>query len=75
MSHLRIVNSQTCESCRFWQEIPDAIDRDAGLCRVDPPTMAGDSVIGEWPQTAPEDWCGRHEPRDTHPLRVHGRRR
>ena len=62
----------TCDTCRFWQEIHAAVDREAGICRVNPPTLpGGGSVIADWPQTAPDDWCGRREP-PPHPLRIRG---
>lgn len=55
-----------CESCKFW---------DKGLCRVDPPRvftvptpgMAPNSIklnmTTYWPQTEPDHWCGRFEPK------------
>lgn len=56
-----------CETCKWYDHNANFADN-AGLCRVEPPRMAGTAdskhqnpEYAVWPITHWEDWCGRHE--------------
>jgi len=45
-----------CQGCRFWLQ---TYTPSWGDCRVLPPQITADSPQGRWPQTKPEQWCGK----------------
>lgn len=51
-------NTEQCSNCRFWD--PNSADvRGEGLCRRYAPSGGK-----WWHETADDDWCGEHEPKD-----------
>ena len=46
---------QICAMCAYWKvaELPTV-----GLCCRYPPQITEANRNGDWPGTAPEDWCG-----------------
>lgn len=62
-----------CSTCRFWHT--DEPDDEEGICRRNPPHVAGGSfgftnqLFGliwrssgtEWPETNKDDWCGEYQ--------------
>lgn len=47
----------TCATCRFWEQ---------GMCHRGPPLSSiflyGYGNVAKWVSTAPNDWCGEHQP-------------
>lgn len=55
-----------CEQCRFWQadELEDEQNNLTGHCRFNPPVIVPVDRedtwwISDWPETLPDDWCGK----------------
>lgn len=47
---------ESCRDCRFFK--PDALVRDRGNCRVNPPIF----VPARFPECRESDWCGCFQP-------------
>lgn len=65
------MSNPTCETCRWWLNLPDFILIEGepptdfyGECRRLPPVG---SVIGDFPLTQIEMWCGEHSPKPENP--------
>lgn len=54
-----------CETCRFWklQFSGSPYIARYGICRIAPPSMAGNGE-GRWPRTDADSWCGSHKSPD-----------
>ena len=58
-----MIPGQCCESCRFFSAL-------ANECRVRPPspvvgnTPAGQIILGIFPATKKENWCGEWKPQN-----------
>lgn len=51
----------TCKTCRWWTGSDTS--HPSGICRRLPPMVADVSrLIDLRPVTAPDDWCGEHQP-------------
>ena len=62
-----------CDACRFWEVMDDEPleepDNREGLCKRHPPVpvalpdvVTGDwEVMGRWPLTIADDWCGEYQ--------------
>ena len=62
--------SESCETCRFWDD-SRPVDG-VGECRRYPPTTHFDAdavgvVTRTFALTAPDEWCGEHQPRGAEP--------
>ena len=55
-----------CETCQWWEPLRDGDE--IGWCRRRTPITVGQSVVGEWPTTYCDDWCGEHRARDCDPV-------
>lgn len=57
----------SCATCFFWKDLPNATNR--GRCQARPPIVvaASDYPRTQWPITFSEDWCGewRQKPTST----------
>ncbi len=55
----------TCKTCPFWDSA-NWHNLENGRCRRAPPVGDGhdvegtDELLGSWPLTAQDDWCGEH---------------
>ena len=49
------MNEETCMTCRFYWG--DALD---GYCRRFPPRETRSGMMGTFPRTPAEGWCGEH---------------
>lgn len=59
--------TETCETCRFWDDVTTSNPGVFGYCRRNPPLAYGqvhamntyiEPTAGTWPVTAAIDWCG-----------------
>lgn len=53
---------QKCRYCKYWIKDPEAI-RVEGDCRRDPPKWSNNFVLGQWPSTRDDHWCGEFVPK------------
>ena len=60
----------SCESCAFWHTGKHGTlsKEGAGECRVSEPKMVAlpgeklaQSLLGVWPETHKDDWCGKYK--------------
>lgn len=61
--------SRVCCACKFWVDDLALDERmgasrfmEWGECRVSSPVLVGEGVVGVWPVTRDESWCGEWEP-------------
>ena len=63
------ITGAACRSCRFYddhQSNGGGVERDAGLCRFNPPvSQPGPKEQGLWPVVTASDWCGHYAPEMT----------
>ena len=54
---------RACQHCDLWQR--DDLEPSLGICRSNPPQVqeADEDLIGVWPMTGSDDWCGNFQPR------------
>ena len=52
-----IQSKWSCKTCRWWDP-RNLENKGVGLCRFSPPVIQGRLLIGQWPVTSTEDWCG-----------------
>lgn len=55
---------ERCDRCYFWERSKETNRARRGDCRVEPPA-AVNGVMGHWPVTNEDEWCGRWKV--THP--------
>ena len=55
--------TKACNSCTFFEHEHSKVtsDKNAGACRINPPSASDSDKMAVWPMVKSSDWCGSFE--------------
>ena len=55
--------TKACNSCTYFEHEGNGVtsDKNAGACRINPPSASDLDKIAFWPVVKSSDWCGSFE--------------